>query len=216
MLRKTFFSLNFFRNIKKSTNSSFMVLSIDSNVSVFFLLVGKVTSLVSKKDCLLATRIEEGIKKNESLESFNEGNVRMNQNNVSKSAQVINSARNTNITSVSRKNANVSRVADPKKMGLVSSKSSTVGKRTRTATSVLSRKTQTTRTTKSSPVGTSRSRKVGPSKSSKTFAGGSKEKSAKDNKRAASRKFALLRSKLSVVGFRGRSSSLKKQTVGPN
>lgn len=37
---------------------------------------GKVTSLVAKKDVLLASRIEEAIRKNENLESLNAGNVR--------------------------------------------------------------------------------------------------------------------------------------------
>jgi hypothetical protein len=42
----------------------------------YLLLTGKVTSLIAKKDVILATRIEEAIRKNESLESLTVDNVR--------------------------------------------------------------------------------------------------------------------------------------------
>lgn len=51
---------------------------VPSLVSIrqFVLITGKVTSLVAKKDLLLATRIEEAMRKNESLESLTTDNVR--------------------------------------------------------------------------------------------------------------------------------------------
>ncbi|XP_039143556.1 LOW QUALITY PROTEIN: DEAD-box ATP-dependent RNA helicase 39 [Dioscorea cayenensis subsp. rotundata] len=58
---------------------------------------GKVTSLVSKKDLLLANRIEEAIKKNESLESLNVVNVRRD---ATTTPQTVSRGRNSRVLKV--------------------------------------------------------------------------------------------------------------------
>ena len=61
---------------------------------VEFLSAGKVTSLVAKKDLPLATRIEEAIKKNESLESLNAASIRQD---ATKSRQSNQKGRDANV-----------------------------------------------------------------------------------------------------------------------
>lgn len=159
---------------------------------------GKVTSLVTKKDLLLATRIEEAIKKNESLESLTAANVRQER-----SQQINQKGRDSNIPKSKTKQASKS-----SKFGRKDIKASTrkpivnkTGKRS--APSKASKPV----TTFSKP-----KKSVTLAKPKKSYTSGVKRDSPKGRKSNTVKPTA---SKLRVVGFRGRNSSGKKESLSP-
>ncbi|KAG0503197.1 hypothetical protein HPP92_003269 [Vanilla planifolia] len=143
---------------------------------------GKITSLVAKRDLLLADRIEEALRKNESLESLNASNVRKD---VVRSKQVDHRVRNPKSVQKSKPS---------------SSKSSVIGRK---AALALSHKMAA-----SKPGGKSANKKskriVSPSKPSRA----SKGKRVTVNRKSAAAEPDA--SKLNVVGFRGQSSGKKE------
>ncbi|OAY69296.1 DEAD-box ATP-dependent RNA helicase 39 [Ananas comosus] len=146
---------------------------------------GKVTSLVAKKDLPLATRIEEAMKKNESLEALNVNSIRKE---VTSPGQVAQKGKKSKIVKVSNQKGRAS-VISPKK-------SSKAGKKV-----TILQKLSATNTGKKS---------VTNSKPKKSSA--SAVKGLKSDKRSEKRKMDAVKknsAKLSVVGFRGRSSSAK-------
>lgn len=206
-----------------------------------FLSAGKVTSLVAKKDLLLATRIEEAIRKNESLEALTVDNVRrdiararisepkgkntklskvMDQRNKGKTA--------ANKSSISRTKAVSSQVSGRKTAGArAGTTSSSQISRTKAVSSQVSgRKTAGTRAGKTSSSQIS-VRKTAGTKAGKTSSSAKPSRAVKISKvtRPSSvgksakstsngRKLTQSKSgKLSVVGFRGRNSSLSKKVV---
>lgn len=156
---------------------------------------GKVTSLVAKKDLLLATRIEEAIRKNESLEALTADNLRRDVGRAKISEQ---KAKNANLVKVSKQK---------NKTKVESMKSSSKAASTQTS----GRKTLGGKSGKVSPPTKSKKtvKILKPSKSSS--AGGSSKRALSGvMKRADSKMSSSVKSstsKLSVVGFRGRSSS---------
>ena len=156
---------------------------------------GKVTSLVAKKDLLLATRIEEAIRKNESLEALTADNLRRDVARAKISEQ---KAKNANLVKVS-KQKNKTKVESMKSSSKAAS-TKTSGRKTLGGKSVrVSPPTKSKKTVKI----------LKPSKSS-SAGGGSKRALSGVMKRADSKRSSSVKSstsKLSVVGFRGRSSS---------
>ncbi|KAE9457457.1 hypothetical protein C3L33_10639, partial [Rhododendron williamsianum] len=180
---------------------------------------GKVTSLVTKKDLMLATRIEQAIMKNESLESLTLDNVRRdvarsqitaeknsksmnisNQKNKSKSPSLLKPS------SVRGKFPSSEKTSGPK-----SGKASASSKTTRTPINVS--KSPKFSAASSSKRATSGGKKTTDSRKSgavKSAAGSSKRAPSGGKKTTDSRKSGAVKlrtSKLNVVGFRGRSSS---------
>ncbi|KAI4352781.1 hypothetical protein L6164_007001 [Bauhinia variegata] len=150
---------------------------------------GKVTSLVAKKDLILATRIEEAIRKNESLESLTKDSVRRDV------------ARNQ----ITEQKGNNRKLVKVSKAKITSSGSRT----TATRGSLGTKSSKVSPPAKSSKVGIKVSKSV---KSS----GASSSRKASSGKKQTGKKAGVVKStssKLSVVGFRGRSSSNKKQPV---
>ncbi|KAF0916052.1 hypothetical protein E2562_000680 [Oryza meyeriana var. granulata] len=154
---------------------------------------GKVTSLVAKKDVILATRIEEAIKKNESLEALTTSNVRR-------------VATNPHHASTKGRPSALKVVNQKGRRGVaLSTKSSRVVKDTtsrRRSPTKSQPKTKSTSSAKAKPV-----RSAKPSKSSSP-------KVVKNRPRPEGRKGDALKklgTKLSVVGFRGRSSGKSAQ-----
>lgn len=161
---------------------------------------GKVTSLVAKKDVLLADRIEEAIRKNESLDALTKDNVRRD-------------VARTRITEQKGKTAaklmKVSRQKNKTKSALPKS-SQTSG-----------RKSSVTKSGKASAPAKSSKAAVKISKPVKAFTGSRKSSPASSSRKASSggKKGAGKSgaSKLSVVGFRGRASySDKKASLRPS
>ncbi|CAK8532738.1 unnamed protein product [Lathyrus sativus] len=150
---------------------------------------GKVTSLVTKRDFGLATKIEEAIRKNESLEAITKESLRMD-------------ATRNQITEQRRKNKNVVKISKAR------DKSDSRPSSTTNRSGMKSGK-------QSSP---SKSSKKGfpVSKSVKSSSPSSFIKASSESKRTGKRATATKSTnpKLSVVGFRGRnaSSSDKRQT----
>ncbi|KAG5544724.1 hypothetical protein RHGRI_017240 [Rhododendron griersonianum] len=180
---------------------------------------GKVTSLVTKKDLMLATRIEQAIMKNESLESLTLDNVRRdvarsqitaeknsksmnisNQKNKSKSPSLLKPS------SVRGKFPSSEKTSGPK-----SGKASASSKTTLTPINVS--KSPKFSAASSSKRATSGGKKTTDSRKSgavKSAAGSSKRAPSGWKKTTDSRKSGAVKlrtSKLNVVGFRGRSSS---------
>ncbi|XP_008793486.2 DEAD-box ATP-dependent RNA helicase 39 [Phoenix dactylifera] len=139
---------------------------------------GKVTSLVAKKDLPLATRIEEAIKKNESLESLNVNNVRRD---AAKSIPVDRKGKNSSIIKAANKKSKVGR------------KATITGKR-------------------SAPTKARKSAALKRPIKSLATSGGKRESLKGKNSQTAKAAAA----KLSIVGFRGRSSSRKKESLRPS
>ncbi|GJN05587.1 hypothetical protein PR202_ga23230 [Eleusine coracana subsp. coracana] len=164
---------------------------------------GKVTSLVAKKDVLLATRIEEAIKKNESLEALTTNNVRRPSNPQNVNTKGRNSSRMV-------KSSSALKVTNQKgRRGVVlSSKSSRTPPKDTTSTRRRSPPKSQPKSTKSAP----KSAPAGKAKlvkSAKTSI-----KVSKSQSKPVSRKGDALNkigTKLSVVGFRGRSSGKSAQ-----
>ncbi|PPR96462.1 hypothetical protein GOBAR_AA24211 [Gossypium barbadense] len=148
---------------------------------------GKVTSLVAKKDLLLAERIEEAIRKNESLESLTVDNVRRD------------TAR-TRITEQKGKNVKLFKASNQKnKTKAVSASVRTSGKKPTIAKSVKS-------TAPAKP--SKKIVKVSKSlKTAKTSAVGKKNRSIGGSSEGK---------KLKVVGFRGQASSSKRESFTPS
>ncbi|KAJ0988054.1 hypothetical protein J5N97_006410 [Dioscorea zingiberensis] len=164
---------------------------------------GKVTSLVSKKDLLLASRIEEAMKKNESLESLNADNVRKDTTGAPKS---ISRDRNSKVVKVTNQKNRAS---------VVPSKSSKVGRKS--AQTSVPKSSAVTSVKRSSPF---KARKtINVSKPVKFSERTSRTASPKASKHPSSKKSDAPRptsSKLTVVGFRGRSSSRKRESPRHN
>ncbi|CAI9116456.1 OLC1v1017598C1 [Oldenlandia corymbosa var. corymbosa] len=149
---------------------------------------GKVTSLVAKKDQLLASRIEEAIMKNESLESLSVDSVKRDKARANIAEQ---KGKAVKLFKVSKLKSN-SKTTSAKSSSDVSKPNSTKRtsrtnptKRTVKVVSKVSKKPSTTSSTKAKP-----RVKVAAKKQSKTQ-GSAVSRSA---------------TKLNVVGFRGRSS----------
>ncbi|XP_077245809.1 RH39 [Tasmannia lanceolata] len=161
---------------------------------------GKVTSLVAKKDQILANRIDEAIRKNESLESLTVDNVRWD---AAKARQNYPKGKNT-------KSGTVSNQKTKGKGTLKSSRTS--GK----AVQTVGRKTSEAKTVKTSAT----PRKAAPSSSKplKSSSSSSRREAPNGKKQIVKRKSNVLKStgsKLSIVGFRGRSSSMKRESLRP-
>ncbi|KAF8663199.1 hypothetical protein HU200_055801 [Digitaria exilis] len=160
---------------------------------------GKVTSLVAKKDVALATRIEEAIKKNESLEALTTNNVRRPTNPQSASTK--------GRTSRSVKTSSALKVVNQKgRRGVVlSGKSSRTPKDTTSTRRRSPPKIQPKATKSAAP----RKAKVSkPTNSVKV----SKGKAKPQGRKAKGDILNKLGTKLSVVGFRGRSSGKSAQS----
>ncbi|KAM7511283.1 hypothetical protein LguiB_010158 [Lonicera macranthoides] len=169
---------------------------------------GKVTSLVARKDVMLATRIEEAITKNESLDSLTVDNVRRDN---ARSRITEQKDRNTKLVK-SMNHRNKTKTA-PMKSSAVRGKP--VPSKSRYGTkSEPSRKTSGSKSGKTFALSKPRKTAVKvstPFKKSSSANGSKKPKSSgkkpTENKKSGAAKSP---SKLDVVGFRGRSSSSNK------
>ncbi|KAG0536183.1 hypothetical protein BDA96_03G042700 [Sorghum bicolor] len=161
---------------------------------------GKVTSIVAKKDVALAARIEEAMKKNESLEALTTNNVRRAASPQSVSTK----GRPSRLV----KTSNALKVVNQKgRRGVaLSSKSSRTPKDT-TSTRRRSPPKSQAKTTKSAAP-----RKAKPVKPSRSSTKVSKSKAKPEGRRSKSDALNKLGTKLSVVGFRGRSSGKSAQS----
>ncbi|XP_023902845.2 DEAD-box ATP-dependent RNA helicase 39 [Quercus suber] len=160
---------------------------------------GKVTSLVAKRDLVLATRIEEALRKNESLESLTVDNVRRD---IARSR--ITEQKRTIVKSVkiSNQKNKITRKAKEESAPNLKNKVTRKGKEASTPAKSSKRAVQVSKSVKSSSSANT-SRKA-PSTSS-----GKKQTAIKK-----SRSVKSAASKLSVVGFRGRASwSNKKESL---
>lgn len=169
-------------------------------MTTYLCLTGKVTSLVTRKDLTLATRIEEALRKNESLESLTVDNVRRD---IARSR--ITEQKRTNVKSVkvSNQKNKVTRKAKEESAPNSKNKVTRKGKEASTPAKSSKRAIQVSKSVKSSSSSANTSRKA-PSTSS-----GKKQTAIKK-----SRSVKSAASKLSVVGFRGRASwSNKKESL---
>ncbi|KAI4381868.1 hypothetical protein MLD38_007895 [Melastoma candidum] len=177
---------------------------------------GKVTSLVAKKDFLLATRIEEALQKNESLEAISKDSV---QRDVARTKLLGQKGKNTKMVKVSKasnqndkgraasgtKGIKVGKLSNQKDKGKAAfvkpHNSSKVEAPKRKSTGISVRKTATS----------SRSqRAVAVSKEGKPSTAAVKtKKQSFDGKKKTVNSPAKIR----VVGFRGRNSSSSKRPV---
>ncbi|KAF5725658.1 DEAD-box ATP-dependent RNA helicase 39 isoform 1 [Tripterygium wilfordii] len=184
---------------------------------------GKVTSLVAKKDLMLAARIEEAMRKNESLESLSVDSVHRDiartkiteqKGNTSKLIKVSSQKSNTKSTSV--KAGKGSSPAKYVKATVKVSKPFKVSRPVKSSGAGTSRKAPSSKPVKSSGAGSS-SRKAPSSKPAKFSGAGSSRKAPSSGKvQTGGRKSKVVNttsSKLSVVGFRGRNSSNKKESM---
>ncbi|XP_004489911.2 DEAD-box ATP-dependent RNA helicase 39 [Cicer arietinum] len=176
---------------------------------------GKVTSLVTKKDSSLANKIEEAIRKNESLEAITKESVR------------IDVTRNQ-ITEQRRKNKNVvvkaskvrEKKSDPRASSTNTRSGVKSGKQSPPAKSTTKKGFTITKSVKSSSTSSFRkasldNKRTSKRTSEKSSSTSSFRKASSDNKRTSKRTTTTksTNSKLSVVGFRGRNaSSNRRQT----
>ncbi|XP_075651413.1 DEAD-box ATP-dependent RNA helicase 39-like [Castanea sativa] len=161
---------------------------------------GKVTSLVTRKDLILATRIEEALWKNESLESLTVDNVRRD---IARSRITDQKRKNVKSVKISNQKNKVTRKAKEESAPNSKNKVTRKGKEASTPAKSSKRAVQVSKSVKSSLSSANTSRKA-PSTSS-----GKKQTAIK---KSSSVKSAA--SKLSVVGFRGRASwSNKKESL---
>ncbi|KAL0015755.1 hypothetical protein SO802_002824 [Lithocarpus litseifolius] len=160
---------------------------------------GKVTSLVAKKDLMLATRIEEALRKNESLESLTVDNVRRD---IARSR--ITEQKRTNVKSVkisNQKNKVTSKAKEESAPNL-KNKFTRKGKEASTPAKSSKRAVLVSKSVKSSSSANTSRKALSTSSGKKPTA----IKKSRSVKSAAS--------KLSVVGFRGRASwSNKKESL---
>lgn len=163
--------------------------------NTFFLhVVGKVTSLVAKKDLLLANCIEEAIKKNESLESLSIDGIKRDN------------AR-SRITEQKDKREKSVKVSNSKGKAKASTgKSSSVTRKT-----IDSKRSPKTTDSKGSP-GTKFGKVSAKSKPKIAMKVSKKTSSSTGKRRVDSRSSSVSTKKLNVVGFRGRSSLSSKNT----
>ena len=156
---------------------------------------------MAKKDVALATRIEEAIKKNESLEALTTNNVRRATNPQSASTK--------GRTSRSVKTSSALKVVNQKgRRGVVlSSKSSRTPKDTTSTRRRSPPKIQPKATKSAAP---RKAKVVKPAKNSVKV---SKSKAKPEGRRAKGDVLNKLGTKLSVVGFRGRSSGKSVQSL---
>ncbi|GMI98866.1 RH39 [Hibiscus trionum] len=148
---------------------------------------GKVTSLVAKKDSLLAERIDEAIRKNESLESLSVDNVRRDSARVRITEQKGKNVKLMKESNQKNKNKDVSlsvRTSGKKPTNAVSVKSRTPAKPSKKIVKVVSKSVKTAKTSA-----------VGKKRSIGTISVGKK---------------------LKVVGFRGQASSSKRESFRPS
>ena len=173
------------------------------------------TSLVAKKDFLLATRIEEAIRKNESLEALTADNLRTRTRTDVARAKISSEQKRAK-----PKNKKTKEVESVKNAS--SPQTSGGGRKTSVAKSgkASSPSSSFSSSSSSSPTKPQRTVKISkPSKPSSAGApgGGSKRSLSGKTKQADSskRRSSTVKSsasKLSVVGFRGRRSSSKPLT----
>ncbi|KAK2659126.1 hypothetical protein Ddye_005659 [Dipteronia dyeriana] len=189
---------------------------------------GKVTSLVAKKDHLLAECIEEAIRKNESLEALTTDNVRRDVARAKITEQKGKSAKLITMSNQKNKTKSTSEKYSSVRTNVTSAQTS---RRTTSATkpgkasaSSVRTKVTTTQTSGRKPSATKFGKASAPAKSSKTTfkvsklksspAGRSQNTPSGGRKRTESRNSSEGKSrasKLSVVGFRGRASYSKKK-----
>ncbi|PON96285.1 DEAD-box ATP-dependent RNA helicase [Trema orientale] len=149
---------------------------------------GKVTSLVAKKDAVLATRIEEAMRKNESLESLSVNSVRRD---IARARITEQKGRHEKLFKVAKQRSKI-KAADSVKttqtQGLKSKRASVPAK--------------------SAKPGIKVSKSVKPSSAS-----GPRKPSSSERKQLGSKRSSAVKStsKLNVVGFRGRSSWSNKK-----
>lgn len=164
----------------------FILSKIESKCNTYLSFTGKVTSLVAKKDLVLATKIEEAMMKNESLESLTIDSVRRDN------------AR-ARITEQKGKSAKLIQVAKQKGMTNAGSAKSGVKPKKATISSKFSKPAFRASKSSKPAIRASKSAKVKPfGESSPKKASNKGSKSFKVGKTTTS--------KLNVVGFRGRSS----------
>ncbi|XP_055809825.1 DEAD-box ATP-dependent RNA helicase 39 [Solanum dulcamara] len=155
---------------------------------------GKVTSLIAKKDLLLANCIEEAMKKNESLESLSVDGIKRDN------------AR-SRITEQKDKREKSVKVSNSKGQAKASTgKSSSVTRKT-----IDSKRSPKTTNSKRSP-GTKFGKVPAKSKPKIATKVSKKTSSSTGNRRVDSRSSSVSTKKLNVVGFRGRSSLSSKNT----
>jgi len=233
------------------------LLFVLGRIKTLFSVSGKITSLVTKKDYSLATKIEEAIKKNENLEAITKESVRMDvtrnqiteqrrkNKNVVKPSKVRDKSdsriSSTNTRSgIKDKSDSRSRSENTRSGTRDKSDSRSRSENTRSGTRDKSdsrSRSENTRSgardksdsrsrTENARSGTKPGKQSTPSKftkkgftvskSVKSSSTSSFKKTSSDNKRTGKKTTASksTRSKLSVVGFRGRnaSSSDKRQT----
>ncbi|XP_038898304.1 DEAD-box ATP-dependent RNA helicase 39 [Benincasa hispida] len=152
---------------------------------------GKVTSLVAKKDDILATRIEEAIRKNESLESLTADNVRRD---------------------IAR-----DRIMEQKTKNAKLVKASSERSRAKSSTSALKSSSVHSKGESGKASSTPRTQKPGvPVSKSKSSRNIQRKPSSESKKHVASRRrpgsaIKSTSQKLNVVGFRGRSNQSDKR-----
>ncbi|XP_020581847.1 DEAD-box ATP-dependent RNA helicase 39 [Phalaenopsis equestris] len=162
---------------------------------------GKVTSLVAKKDLLLADCIEEAMRKNESLESLNIGSVRRD---AAKLKPVDPRVRNAKKTETSKRSSPKALIVGRKAVPTVPQK---------WAASKSGGKTAPIKVKRSASPSTP-DRKPASIKDKRTSAPSKQASSSKVSKVSANNKIGAARSggsKLSIVGLRGKSSIEKKK-----
>ncbi|KAL5560105.1 hypothetical protein UlMin_036316 [Ulmus minor] len=159
---------------------------------------GKVTSLVTRKDLVLATRVEEAIRNNESLESLSVDSVRRDTAR----------ARITEQKGKGEKLIQVTKQKTKIKADLAKSGKATVPVKSRkTTVSAKSRKTSVP--AKSAKVAIKVSKPVKSNSASSSRKASSSGKKQSERKKSSGLKSTG--SKLNVVGFRGRSSWSNKK-----
>ncbi|KAK9216417.1 hypothetical protein WN944_008426 [Citrus x changshan-huyou] len=203
---------------------------------------GKVTSLVAKKDVLLADRIEEAIRKNESLDALTKDNVRrdvartrITEQKGKTAAKLMKVSRQKNKTkaaldALTKDNVqrDVARTRITEQKGKTAAKLMKVSRQKNKTKAALEKSSQTsgrkssvTKSGKASTPAKSSKAAVKISKPVKTFTGSRKSSPASISRKASSGgKMGAGKSgasKLSVVGFRGRASySDKKASLRPS
>ncbi|KAF9603962.1 hypothetical protein IFM89_039316 [Coptis chinensis] len=174
---------------------------------------GKVTSLVAKKDTSLAARIEEAIRKNESLESLTVDNFRMASDKArvslkgkSSTVRASNQKSKSELAKPSRGRGKVVAVDTSRRRAVDTSRQRTVDTSRRRTVEPKAGKRSAPPTKTGRPA-------IKVSKLSKPSSASVSKKATLGGKKPAERRksnAAKPVSKLNVVGFRGRTSSLVK------
>lgn len=154
-------------------------------------MTGKVTSLIARKDSILATRIEEALMKNESLESLSVDSIRRD-------------IARSNIHGQKEKNARIVKVSSSKNKGRDAPTKSYEAR----GKATVSKKTSATKSSKASTGFEAKKKVVKVFKTAKSSGTSTSRGMSSGKKQTGSRKSGPVRSpsKLSVVGFRGRSA----------